>query len=52
MLCRLTEDVTDTKISNLDLDGTFTSYRMFGPAEDVGGLQVVVADGRMLTVEE
>ena len=46
---RLTENVTDTKISYLDIDHTIHSIT---PAEDVGRLQVVVADGRMLAVEE
>ena len=50
MLHYLTEDVTDTKIGYLDIDKTVNSW--FTPAEDVGRLQVIVADRRMLTVEE
>ena len=46
--CFLTEDVADTKVSNLDPDFTILTRL----AEDVGGLQIIVEDGRMLTVEE
>ena len=44
----LTKDVTDTKVGNLDPDSTLS----ISLAEDVGRLQVIVEDCRMLTMEE
>ena len=51
-LCSLTENVTDTKICNLDDDITIHSLLWFSPAEDVSGLQIIVEDGRTLSVKE
>ena len=48
----ITEDVTETKIGNLDHDRAIPSLCCLSLAEDVGRLQVIVTDGRMLTVEE
>ena len=48
-ICLFTQNVTDTKVSNLDVNKTIIRASL---AEDVGRLEVVVKNGRMLTVEE
>ena len=48
----LTQDIADTEISNLDSNGTINSWLRFSFTENVCRLEVIVEDGRMLTVEE
>ena len=48
----ITQDIADTEISNLDSNGTINSWLRFSFTENVRRLEVIVEDGRMLTVEK